>query len=74
MARAIHKLNDAKVRAANKAGRLSDGGGLYLRVSQSGSKSWSYMWNSGGNRFEYGLGPYPSVSLSLARFKGGRLP
>jgi len=69
MARAIHKLNDAKVKAANKAGRLSDGGGLYLRVSQSGSKSWSYMWNQSGNRSEYGLGPYPAVSLSLARSK-----
>ncbi|WP_031268081.1 MULTISPECIES: site-specific integrase [unclassified Labrenzia] len=69
MARALHKLNDAKVRAANKAGRISDGGGLYLRVSQSGSKSWSYMWNLGGNRSEYGLGPYPAVSLSLARSK-----
>lgn len=69
MARAIHKLNDAKVRAANKPGRLSDGGGLYLRVSPSGSKSWSYMWNQAGNRSELGLGPYPAVPLSLARSK-----
>ena len=26
MARQIHKLNDARVRAANKPGRMSDGG------------------------------------------------
>lgn len=69
MARAIHKLNDAKVKATNKAGRVSDGGGLYLRVSPSSSKSWSFMWNHNGNRFEIGLGAYPAVSLSLARSK-----
>lgn len=69
MARAIHKLNDAKVKAASKSGRVSDGGGLYLRVSPARSKSWSYMWNMNGNRYEIGLGSYPAVSLSLARSK-----
>lgn len=67
MAHQIHKLNEAKVRAANKAGRLGDGGGLFLRVSKSGSRSWSFMWTRNGHRDEFGMGPYPAVTLSSAR-------
>ncbi|MEO1028249.1 MAG: integrase arm-type DNA-binding domain-containing protein [Pseudomonadota bacterium] len=67
MARQIHKLNDARVRAANKPGRLGDGGGLFLRVSKSFSKTWSFMWTRNGLRDELGMGPYPAVSLSAAR-------
>ncbi len=66
MARSLHKLTDTKVRALGK-GRHSDGGGLYLRVSASGGKSWSFMFNRNNKRQEIGLGPYPAVSLSAAR-------
>ncbi|WP_434053872.1 MAG: integrase arm-type DNA-binding domain-containing protein [Roseibium sp.] len=69
MARQIHKLNDAKVKAASKPGRVSDGGGLFLRVSKSCSKSWSFMWTRNGQRDEFGMGPYPAVTLSAARKK-----
>ncbi|WP_298981731.1 site-specific integrase [uncultured Roseibium sp.] len=69
MARAIHKLNDVKVKTANKPGRVSDGGGLYLRVSPSGTKSWSFMWKRDGKRDEIGLGRYPDLSLKVARKK-----
>ena len=30
-------------------GRHSDGGGLYLNVSPSGSKSWVFMWVRDGS-------------------------
>ena len=54
--------------AAKKAGRLSDGGNLYLSVSEAGTKSWVFMWTPrGGKRREMGLGSYPSVSLQKAR-------
>jgi integrase len=66
MVRSLHKLTDTKVRALGK-GRHSDGGGLYLRVSASGGKSWSFMFNKNNKRQEIGLGPYPAVSLSAAR-------
>ncbi len=66
MARALHKLSDLKVRSF-KTGRHSDGGGLYLRVSGSGGKSWSFMYNRHGERREMGLGPYPAISLAAAR-------
>ncbi len=42
--------------AAAKAGRHSDGGGLYLLVQPSGSKSWVLRVQQGGRRHDYGLG------------------
>ena len=67
MARSIHKLSDVAVKAARKPARISDGGNLFLRVSATGSKSWSFMWNVAGKRYEIGLGAYPAVSLGNAR-------
>lgn len=67
MARAINKLTDAACKAASSGGRLGDGGGLYLHVKPSGSKSWAFIWKQDGNRFEMGLGAYPSVKLAKAR-------
>ena len=71
MARTIHKLTDAKAKSDRlKAGRHSDGGGLYLSVTPSGSRSWLFMWTRDrGKRREMGLGSYPTVSLSIARSK-----
>ena len=67
MARGINKLSEVAVRAAKKPGRVSDGGNLFLRISPSGSKSWSFMWNVDGKRSEIGLGAYPAVTLVEAR-------
>lgn len=68
MARALHKLSDRTVAAAKSAGRLSDGGNLYLAISDVGAKSWVFMWTPrGGKRREMGMGSYPTVSLAKAR-------
>ena len=68
MARALHKLTDTAARSDRlKAGRHSDGGGLYLNVSKTGAKSWLFMWVVDGKRREMGLGGYPVVSLAKAR-------
>ncbi len=67
MARGIHRLTDVGVKSAARRGRHSDGGGLYLRVSQTGGKSWGFIWNKNGTRREMGLGAYPAVSLAKAR-------
>ncbi|HVW58004.1 MAG TPA: Arm DNA-binding domain-containing protein, partial [Rhizobiaceae bacterium] len=70
MARVLSKLSDFAVRGTKKAGRYSDGGGLYLNVGPTGGKSWLFMWTPrGGKRKEMGLGPYPAVSLADARAK-----
>ncbi len=68
MARPMHKLTDVYVKAEKKPGRHSDGGGLYLNISGSGTKSWVFMWvPKGAGRKEMGLGSYPAVSLAMAR-------
>jgi integrase len=70
MPRTLNKLTDVKISQKRlKAGRHSDGGGLYLNVTPTGSKSWVFMWVVGGKRREMGLGPYPAVSLAAARRK-----
>ena len=67
MAKGIHKLSSAKAKAATEAGRYSDGGGLYLNITKSGSKSWAYIWTREKKRREMGLGPYRDVTLAEAR-------
>ncbi|GGD93676.1 integrase [Aureimonas endophytica] len=68
MARGLNKLSDTAIKSANlKAGRHSDGGGLYLNVAPAGSKSWLFMWVRDGKRREMGMGAYPSISLAKAR-------
>ena len=71
-----NKLNEAKCRAA-KAGekpvKLFDGGGLYLFVSPTGSKTWRVSYRVGGKAQQKSLGPYPDVSLAEARKKRDEL-
>lgn len=71
MARMLNKLSDVTARSSKlKPGRHSDGGGLYLNVTASGSKSWVFMWTpKGGARREMGLGQFPAVGLAAARAK-----
>jgi integrase len=74
------KLSAAGIKALTKPGRYSDGAGLFIRVSKGDSKSWSYRWKRtegvGENRkpvvYEYGLGPFPAVSLAYAREKAAQ--
>lgn len=80
MAGKIHKLSALAVSKANKPGtRLSDGGNLYLRISMTGTKSWSFMYAVGGSRAqrgrqrEIGLGPVHTISLADARSKATEL-
>jgi len=61
-----NKLTDKAVRAAD-AGYHSDGGGLYLVVKDSGSRSWVLRVMVRGKRREIGLGGYPLVPLAEAR-------
>ena len=67
MARSLNKLNVRQVAAAKMPGRYSDGGGLYLRVTTSGSRSWVFMAAEGGKRQEIGLGSVNAVPLATAR-------
>lgn len=65
---ALNKLTDTSVKAAKLApGRYQDGGGLFLNVTATGSRSWVVRLQSNGKRKDYGLGPYPAISLQTAR-------
>jgi len=48
-------------------GRHGDGGGLYLVVSDTGSRKWVLRIQVNGKRRDFGLGYATSVSLSDAR-------
>jgi hypothetical protein len=63
----IGKLTALDVTRAKGPAVLHDGGGLYLRVSASGAKSWVFRFQLGGKRRDMGLGPYPVISLAEAR-------
>lgn len=51
----------------DKSYKLSDGGSLYLLVTQVGQKYWRYDYSFNGKRKTLALGVYPEVSLLQAR-------
>ncbi len=60
-------LSTLKVRQVTKAGRYSDGQGLYLVVSDTGAKRWMLRIVVRGRRRDMGLGGANLVSLADAR-------
>jgi integrase len=63
------KLSAVEVTNAKGPAVLHDGGGLYLRVSPTGSKAWVFRFQLDGKRRDMGIGPYPLLSLAEARQK-----
>lgn len=69
MARELHRLSAKAVEKKTKPGYHADGGGLYLQISPSGSKSWLFRYMLNQRRREMGLGSFTGVSLADARDK-----
>lgn len=77
---ALNKLTDKLVSSSRlDPGSYQDGGGLFLKVSPKGTKSWVVRLQGPGTiekgktvRKDFGLGPYPSVSLQQAREKAAQ--
>ena len=67
--RSLYRLTAQTAKSALKPGVYSDGGGLYLRVAQGGSRSWAFIFFWHQRRREMGLGGTDSVSLARAREK-----
>jgi integrase len=65
--RRLNKLTVLKVKAHKAPGYLSDGGGLYLRVSKAGTKSWVFIFTLASKSREMGLGAFPDIGLEDAR-------
>ena len=68
---------EGKIKQAQKAAHeglgktilLGDGGGLTLQITKTGSTSWLHRYMRLGKPNAVGLGPYPAVSLKMARTK-----
>ena len=65
----MNKLTAKKVQGKLKPGMHNDGGGLYLRVSKSGAKSWILRCRVRGAKRDIGLGGISWISLAKARKK-----
>ena len=63
----IEKLSAQQVK--NATSKIGDGGGLWLEVKKSNTKSWIYRYRLHGRDREMGLGAWPDVSLKSARDK-----
>ena len=65
-------LTDMKARTAkakDKAYKISDEKGLYLLVTQQGTKCWRFKYRFGGKEKVLAIGVYPEITLSEAREK-----
>ena len=60
-------LSAVFVQSVQETGTYADGGGLNLRVEDSGAKFWFQRVTIDGKRRNLGLGGYPTVSLAKAR-------
>ncbi len=71
MPRGIHRLTTRGAAAITKPGRHADGGNLYLQVSASGSRQWTFLFERNGKQREMGLGSaeHGNVTLADAREK-----
>ncbi len=67
MARKADRLNALEVKRLETPGYYCDGGGLYLQVSKSGSKSWVMRYTLDAKPREMGLGSFNAFSLAEAR-------
>jgi integrase len=61
------KLSVKTVASKRAPGYYADGGGLYLQVGPSGSKSWLFRYTRAGKPQWMGLGSVRSVTLAVAR-------
>ena len=68
-----NKLSPLAVKALKKPGRYSDGNGLYIVVSNTGSKKWILRTVVRGRRTDIGLGGHSTTTLAEARDEAARL-
>ncbi len=67
MPKKVNRLSAVKVAGAKMPGFYADGDGLYLQVTDSGSRSWVFRFKAGGRTRDMGLGSLSTVGLAEAR-------
>ncbi|MCG5547540.1 tyrosine-type recombinase/integrase [Halorhodospira halochloris] len=75
MPKRAKELSAVEVRRIQKPGLHAVGGvaGLHLRVTATGASTWILRAKLGSKRRDFGLGPYPDVSLGQARERAREL-
>lgn len=63
----INRLTAVQIRSLKSKGLHADGGGLYLRISDGGTKGWVYRYSLNKKARRMGLGSLQTVSLAEAR-------
>jgi integrase len=63
----MHKLSARRVETIKAPGWHGDGGGLWLRIDNSGSRKWVFAWERSKRRREMGLGAASEITLATAR-------
>lgn len=73
----LSKLSDKAVKAfvtaAEPGKKLADGGGLHLFITPAGSATWRIKYRLNGKEKLFSIGPYPQVSLAVARVELGEV-
>jgi hypothetical protein len=67
--RTLDRLTNIVVTRTKAPGWYADGGGLYLRIRDDGSRRWFFVYFLAGKRTEMGLGNAADLSLSDARLE-----
>jgi integrase len=67
MTRTIGRLTALKVDKAKRPGMYADGGGLYLRVTEDGTKNWVFRFMLNGRPRWMGMGALHTIRLAEAR-------
>lgn len=60
-------LSPLAVQRQKAAGLFADGDGLYLRVTDGGTKYWVFRFSLSGKRREMFIGKFPDMALAAAR-------
>lgn len=61
------KLSHLQASKLKEPGLYGDGAGLWLKVTEQGSKSWIFRFTRAGRERWMGLGSFPDVSIAEAR-------
>lgn len=67
MKRALSAAAVVNARPRQREYKLTDGGGLYLRVHPTGAKAWCYKYRLHGRQYSFTVGPFPELPLKQAR-------
>jgi integrase len=65
----LNMLTAMRVARLRTPGRHADGGGLYLQVTDTKTKSWLFRYSKAGKTHNVGLGALHTLSLAEARDK-----